>query len=171
MQAFLRNLVGLGAVGAAALLAACGTAPHEETSANTTISSPDEDSGSSDGSNLEPPACTVLEDGTCSGGKERCCQVEASRFDFEAQCWRPAGPSSNVVPGYGTLACIPSSNDAPGCRTVFTTVCKTRMLPDGELDVIRTPIYMWKGDDEWLACEATEFADFDLTALPDDVCP
>lgn len=159
-------------------LAGCGTAPDEDTKLKASRSSSDEDSGSPEGSNPEPPAaCTVLEDGTCSGGKERCCQIEGSRFDFEARCWRPAGPSRNAnhaAVAWGTLTCVPIAEGSDGCREYGATVCIARMLPDGELEVVRTSA-AWLGED-WLPCEAPAWADFELNDLPSydsgrDVCP
>lgn len=177
MRAF-RTLVCLKAIAGIALITACGAAPNDETSATTTVSSSDEDSGSPDGSNPEPPACTVLEDGTCSGGdKTRCCSVEGARFDFEARCWRPAGPSrsaAHAAVGNGTLTCVPIAEGSGGCREYGATVCIARVLPDGELEVIRTS-NVWVGEG-WLTCEDPVFADFKLNDLPRNdsgrnVCP
>lgn len=173
MNIFRQSVVYLGALVVIGALAGCGAAPDEDSSLRTALSSSDEGSGSVDDSNPEPSACRVLEDGTCSGGKGRCCAVEASRFDFEAQCWRPAGPSlraADAALGYGTLVCMPSREDAPGCRVVGATLCKARMLADAKPEVIRTS-FLRVGEGEFLPCEAPDFADFGLDDLPGDVCP
>lgn len=172
MQVIRRALAGLGPIGLIALLSHCGTASPEETNPRVTLSSVNDWPTSPEASNPESPAaCTLLENGACSGEDEQCCRIEASRFDFEANCWRPAGRSPNLAHGYGTLTCVPIDENGSGCRTRGAIVCYARMLEDDKPEVVRTS-FIWKGaPDDYLPCNAPAFADFGLNALPSDICP